>query len=114
MALNTSDGFVNLIDNYPSQMYTSPQVTYQIDRDGKLVPTRDTYSYNRDNHRISNDPNRQRDSSINGIYKTYQQPTMSSELKSRLRPSDLALYKGTSSKKLTAAAPIAVEKIPVN
>ena len=59
---------------------------------------------------MSTDPQRQ----VDGIYKTYQQPTMSSELKSRIRPGEGAFQRGTSSKKPLAAAPTAVDKIPVN
>lgn len=46
-ALNTSDTYVDL-DTFPSKIFLTPSVSYQIDKDGKLIPGRETFGYNKE------------------------------------------------------------------
>jgi hypothetical protein len=55
MPLNTTDAYVEL-DSFPSKVFLTPSVSYQFDKDGKVINnrdnnSRDTFSFNKDNIR---------------------------------------------------------------
>ena len=78
MPLNTTDGYVEL-DSFPSKVFLTPSISYQLDKNGKMISSkdnssRDTFSFNKvdSNFRSPAEPNKYPDNTVGPIYKTYQ------------------------------------------